>query len=329
MTLESLRYLYLRRVVGTVFSALGVDLADRLARRLARRVFDLNTPARRLAESRLVAALRLNPQSPIPNPQSIVASVYEHTARFWIEALFARRLLRESSWRRFVAVENERDLLALSRSPRGCLLTTACFGNPAAAALALAGIFRPLNVVVDAFTQPQLRAWQTDLYANPRLRIINRPDAARRVPDVLAAGGAVMMLADHQRPRGRGIPTTFLGRDFNCYPTLGRLAKWFDAPIAVVSCLRGPRAFRLSLTLHAVIAPTAGMDADALVRLTMTVLERAILSRPEQYLWSLPAHPGMPRSSGGSLHQPEAPARAQQPPLSPAGRACPLNLEPR
>jgi lauroyl/myristoyl acyltransferase len=287
MNVEPFRYLYLRRVVGTLFSVLGVDLADSLARRLARRVHDLNTPARRLAETRLALAAS-DPRSTIRNPQSTAASVYEHTARFWVEAIFVRRLLRDSSWRRFVTVEGEQGLQALARSPRGCLFATGCLGNPAVAALALARFFHPLHVVVDTFTQPQLRAWQTDLYADPRLRIVDRPDAARRVPDVLGHGGAVLMLADHERRLGRAVPVAFLGRTLNCYPTLGRLAKWFDVPIAVVSCLRSPRAFRFRLTLQSLIAPTAGTEPDALVRLAMTSFERAVLAHPEQYLWSVP-----------------------------------------
>ncbi len=236
--------------------------------------------------------------------------MYDHIARFWIEALFAKRLLGDSSWRRFVVVENESELLALAQSPRGCLLATACFGNPAVAALALGRLFRPLHVVVDSFTQPQLRAWQADLYADPCVHIINRPDASCLVPDVLAAGGAVMMMADHERPRGRAVPTTFLGRTLNCYPTLGRLAKWFDAPIGVVSCLRGERAFSFNLALHTLIDPAARDHPDALVRLTMAVLERAILYHPEHYLWSLPATPTRPIASppepawNGSRRQP-------------------------
>lgn len=288
MNLEPLRYFYLRRVLGTVISSFGIELADRLARRLACRVSALHTPARRLAESRLSAAFVNAALNPRANPQSVSSSMYEHIARFWIEALFAKRLLRPSSWRRFVSVRNESDLVGLSRSPRGCLLATAYFGNPAVAAIALGRLFRPLHIIVDTLTQPYLRAWQTDLYADRHVRVIDRRHASRQVPDVLAAGGAVMMIADHERPRGRSVPTTFLGRTLNCYPTLGRLAKWFDAPVAVVSCLRGERAFSFNLTLHSVIDPASHDNPDDLVRLAMAVLERAILSHPGQYLWSLP-----------------------------------------
>jgi lauroyl/myristoyl acyltransferase len=330
MNLEPLRYIYLRRVVGTLAGALGYDLADRLARRLARAVYNLNTPARRLAEARFAAAenSQLSPslaaapaRASIRSPQLTIAAMYDHLARFWIEALFAKRLLRDSSWRRCVQIENEPGLQALADARRGCILATAYYGNIAVAAYALGRIFRPIHVVVDVFAQPYLRAWQNELYADHWVCPIERADAARAVPRILAAGGAIMMVCEHERPRGRAMPTPFLGRTLNCYPTLDRLSRWFNIPTAVVTCRRegeapakppsggcssNPRAaadirkgeapaaphsrsFTFTLSLHETIPPATPDLADGtVIRRAMAVLERAILAHPEQYLWSLP-----------------------------------------
>ncbi|HVP09681.1 MAG TPA: lysophospholipid acyltransferase family protein [Phycisphaerae bacterium] len=306
MNLEPLRYIYLRRVVGTALAAMGFEAAEGLACRVARAVFNLNTPAHRAAEARLAAATR-PPADHAPSDVPLtMASMYEHIARFWIEALFARRLLRDSTWRRCVHVGNEPELRALAEARRGCLLATAYFGNPAVGVWTLGRIFRPVHVIVDTFTQPYLRAWQRELYADRWIRPIERTDAVRALPQLLAAGGAVVMVCEHERRRGHAVPATFLGRDLNCYPTIDRLCHWFEVPVAVVTCRRGhaagphrPRAmvhrhrpFSFELALHETIAPEAvtGGDGD-ITRRVMSALERVIMKHPEQYLWSSPVSP--------------------------------------
>src|SRR5207253_10479754 len=75
----------------------------------------------------------------------IIREMYENAGRFWIEALFLRRMLREGSWQRFVTVQDISVLNTLAGEPRGCLFATMCFGNVAALACVLGHIFRPIH----------------------------------------------------------------------------------------------------------------------------------------------------------------------------------------
>lgn len=321
MSLETLRHIYLRRVVATVFGALGIERTQSITRRMARGVFLLNTPGRRQAEARMRAAL---PNGSVP---AVITAMYDHIARFWVECLFARRLLHDSSWRRFVRVENEVGLRGLHSNGRGCLLATAYYGNPAVAALALGQLFRPVHVIVDYLAQPQLRAWQQELYAHRWVRPVEHREAGRVVPDVLQTGGAVLMICEHERVRGQAVPVPFLGRVLECYPTLGRLARWYEVPIGVVTCRREmPGPFSFILTLHEIIeggarpnfdegrrggnrgnsaappsrrcvtgetpVPQQGDDDAAVIRRALVVLEREIVAHPEQYYWSMPTRTG-------------------------------------
>ncbi len=302
MNLESLRYLYLRRVVGTVLSALGVGLGGSVARRIARRVFDLNTVGRRLAEERIRAAMGENACE--ADVVRITAEMYEHIGRFWIEALHAQRRFRRSSWRKFVTVSEESAFRSLIDGKRGCVLATGYFGNPAVGALALGHIFRPLHVIVDSFAQPYLRAWQRDLFASRWVRPIDRRDAASAVPRVLGGGGALMMICEHERPRGRGVRTEFLGRSLNCYPTLGRLAKWYDVPIGVFTCRRGQEPFSFTLDLEACVEhDPSDLTDESVVSRVMSHLDRAVMRCPEQYLWSLLAGEARTDEDGGELRR--------------------------
>lgn len=255
----------------------------RVARWLAKRVYALRTPGRWRAEDRWREAVSSSQLAARDEP---LYAMYAHLARFWVEVLFARRYLRESSWRRFVAVEKETELQSLAAG-RGCLLTTAYFGNPALAAIALGQIFRPVHVVVDLLNQPELRAWQKELYHHRWVRPIVRDEAAVAVPTVLRAGGAVLMIAENERPHGRAVAVPFLGRVLRVYPTLGRLSRWFNVPVGVVTCRRNIGAkMSLTLSLHEVIQPC--LDDDTTVRHALSVLERVILTYPDQYYWSIP-----------------------------------------
>jgi len=302
MNLESLRYVYLRRVVGTALSALGFDAGESVARRLARGVFDLNTAGRRLAEMRLRTALERTAYE--ADIARITAGMYEHVGRFWIEALHAQRRVRRSSWRRFVAVKEESAFRSLADGKRGCVLATGYFGNPAVGALALGQIFRPVYVIVDTFAQPYLRAWQRDLFASRWVRPIDRRDAATAVPRVLGNGGVLMMICEHERPHGRGVRVPFLGRSLNCYPTLGRLARWYDVPVAVFTCRRGRKPFSFHLDLHACVERDPSDPTDEnVVRRVMFHLDAAVMRRPEQYLWSLPAAQPRPEPGNADLRR--------------------------
>jgi lauroyl/myristoyl acyltransferase len=289
MNLEPLRYRYLRRVVGTVLGALDLGTTSRLARSLAHGVFELDTPGRRRAQARLQQAFdALRPSGQPPPVDAVVRAMYENLARLFVEVLLAKRLLRDSTWRRLVSSPTEPRFTALARCGRGCVLATAYYGNPAVGAYALGRIFRPIHVLVDTFSQPYLRAWQKDLYADPWIRPVERHLACDAIPAILTDGGAVMMIADHERPCGPSVAASFLGRAVHCYPTLGRLARWFDVPVGVFTCRRGPQAFSFKLTLHATLEPVHANSPEAVVRRVLAELQNAILESPEQYLWSLP-----------------------------------------
>lgn len=283
MDLETLRYFYLRRFVAPAFRLLGVNRADRLARRIGRLVHSLNTPTRARAEGR--ARDWLNETS---DADRIVAGMYEQAGRFCAEVLFSRRKLCESTWRSMISMTGESQLQALANGTRGCIVTTPYFGNVGVLAWALGNIFRPIHVVADRFNHPSLRAWQNELYSFPQVRIIERHDAGRRVPEVLDQRGTVLLVAESERSRGPALRADFLGRVLRCYPTIPRLARWHGAPIAAMTCRRRDEAFHFDVRLHGVIEPDTYCDDEMVMREILARLEGAIRANPEQYWWPIP-----------------------------------------
>jgi lauroyl/myristoyl acyltransferase len=176
----------------------------------------------------------------------------------------------------------------LSGARRGCLVTTACLGNVGVLACALGRLFHPIHVIVDALAHPFLRAWQQDLFRQPGVKIVERSGSAGAIPRLLESGQAVLIIAETERRRGSAVEVDFLGRSVRLYPTLGRLAAWYDVPVVVVSCLRCDEPFRFVVRLHGIIRREMCEGDDAVIRETMARLESAVADHPAQYLWSLP-----------------------------------------
>lgn len=304
----ALRLRYLRRVVGTAFAAAGIDRATAWASWIARNLFDLNPPARKRIEANLLAAYGHTLSA--AGRERLARAVFDNIARFWVEALFARRLLKPGSWQRFIRVAEPETWQHLAADPRPAILVTGYFGNVAVGAYALGQILHPIHVLIDRFEVPVLREWQDELYRQRHVRPISRQDAVRELPRILDAGGKVMILGDHARPTGPAIEVPFLGGIRRCYPTIGLLAARHNARAVVFSARRLPGPpFRFELRYHDMIAPDTekvaclggrascppgGRDArpptaDPVHEITeryMAALEKIIRESPDQYDWT-------------------------------------------
>lgn len=284
----ALRLLYLRRIVGTALAAAGIERATATATWIARNLFDLNPPARKRIEAGLLAAYGHTLSA--TGQERLARAVFDNIARFWVEVLFARRLLTPGAWARSVRVAEPQTWRQLADDPRPAILTSAYFGNFAVGAYALGRIFRPVHVVIDRLELPVLREWQDDLYGRPDVRPIAREAAVRELPRILDAGGKVMILGDHARPTGHAIELPFLGGTRRCYPTVGVLAARHNARVVVFSTPRIPGPpFRFELRCHDVIAPNEldgqGDPVRAITERYMAALEAMIRETPQQYGW--------------------------------------------
>ncbi len=212
--------------------------------------------------------------------------MYEHVARFWVEALFLSRRLRSSTWNECVSLRSAIDPRALPAAHPRCILATAYFGNPAVAAFVAGQLFKPVHVVVDLLEDPAARSWQAELYRLPQVHTIPIDRAVERLPDILQKPGAVMLVVEHRRRRGAGVPAAFLGERAVFQPTPGRLAAWFNIPVIPVLCRRKPELFEFETWFG---RPVSGDDSNAVMADVLRQLDAEIRRWPEQYLWSIPA----------------------------------------
>lgn len=288
MDAPTLRLLYVRHIVVTLSRALGFRRSLDMARWLARGVFDLSTPARRRAAEHIEQAFGQTLTE--SQRDSLVRTVFENIAAFWVETFWVERLLRKSSWRHAITFDDLALVEAVARSERGALWVSAYFGNVAVTAYGLAQVCKPLYVLIDEARHPVLRSWQAELYRQPNVVPLAKQRTRGRVADLLAAGAKVFIVGEHVRASGRSVEADFLGVRWRCYPTVGLLARWCDVPVYTAMGRREPGRFCFRIATERVGDPRelsgSADPTDQLVRATMAGLERQIRRHPEQYLWT-------------------------------------------
>jgi lauroyl/myristoyl acyltransferase len=297
----ALRLVYLRRIVGTAFGAAGLDRATRWGSWIARNLFDLNPPARKRIEANLLTAYGHTLSA--AGRERLARAVFDNIARFWIEVIFARRLLKPGSWMQFVRVADPETWQRLAADPRPAIFVSAYFGNVAVGAYALGQIFRPVHVLIDRLELPVLGPWQDELYAERNVRPIAREAAVRDLPRILDAGGKVMILGEHARSTGRAIEVPFLGRMRRCYTTIGVLAARHNARVVVFSTGRLPPPsppFRFELRCHDMI------DSGELARVAWACTHARAAADPTTGQSTDPCHPkhNTPASDVAGEHDP-------------------------
>lgn len=290
---RSWHYRYLRCGVGTLFASLGLRRALHFADWLAEGIYELNTASRRAAEQNLSLALGSRLREGLG--ERVVRDSFVHLGRFWIEVIYLRRRLRANNWQRAVQVDDAAIWRRLAADRRGAIIVTTYLGNWAVLGYALNQLLGGLSVLIHVADQPVLRGWIEDLCRVPGLRLIHASQGLDELPAALRGGRHVLMIGEHVRRAGRGVPVSMLGGVRMFYPTVSLLAWGCQVPIVVATCRRLDGVMRFCLESIEMMEPPADGDRAILADLTRRYaagLERAICLHPEQYPWARRWDPG-------------------------------------
>ena len=285
---NTLKYLYLRRVVATGFLSAGLDRTMRWFRWVARNVYDLRTPitTNMLANLENAYGDRLSEQQ----REEIARGCFQYAAACFVDTVFSYRLLRGRRWEQFFEIPQLDRLRRLADEPRPILFVSTYLGNFNMGSAALARICGPLHAIIQPQHNPVLRRWQNDIGNLPGLHLVDKDIATRRMPGILEAGGNIMILGEHTRKPGRPRVVEFLGQQQSCLPTIAILSQRYDALVVPFINKKIENArFRFRLEIDLPIDPRDFPEQDATTAITrayMSALERFILETPDQYLWT-------------------------------------------
>jgi KDO2-lipid IV(A) lauroyltransferase len=270
----------------------GVNGSREVARAMGRAVGGafFNAGRVRKAADRMAVAF---PELGEDARHGLALRAYEHLFQLGAEFALAPRLITQDGWSAHVELGNvPARLRELVRDGPVILVTGHC-GNWEIVAYTLAllgfrmhGVYRPLDL-------KPLDQWVRATRAARGLELVDKFGAARRVPELLAAGEIVAFVAD-QNAGDRGLQVPFFNRLASTYKSIGLVALQHRAPVIVGQARRLPEGERRGgmgyrLEIVDTIRPEDWSgQPDPLYYVTARFrrgIEQMVRASPEQYLW--------------------------------------------
>ncbi|MEW6249367.1 MAG: lysophospholipid acyltransferase family protein [Planctomycetota bacterium] len=277
-----------RRMLPVYFALIGPRAAYALLRRAGRVMYRLLPPLRERSEAQLAAALAGRmPSERIPD---LAARAWDQ--RIWnlADLLLSQRLLHPGTYARVggrVPEPHLTDMLDAQRRRQPAILVSAYYGPYDLLPLLLGYNGIRASAVYLRHASPTFDMQRSVLRARSGCELVPVERALERLPQVLAAGGTIAIVADHYAEK-HGVPITFLGRPTMALRTVGLLAWRYGADV-VVAGIRRVGVFRFQIVVEEVLKePDWAHAPDPIAHITQRytrALETMILRDPTQYLW--------------------------------------------
>ena len=307
--LDSLQYLGLR-VFEMVVHMFDVETNYRTCRAICHAIWWLGRRWSKAArfEQRACAHLRRSfPDWPEEDIQRVAKASLRNFLYVGLEVLFTTRLITPARWRRHVTLENQAENIRLMlRRDRPLVYVTGHFGNWEVVGYTMAALGFPNVAVARPLDNPYLNEHILGVRQRNGMTVLDKKGATEQADDILDSCGAVSFIADQDAGR-KGCFVDFFGRKASTYKSIALLAMRYEAPVLVGYGRRLDEGFHFAIGIQRIIHPRewAGRD-DPMTWLTQeytSVLEQAIRSAPEQYLWThrrwKHRPKGEPQSAGG------------------------------
>lgn len=237
--------------------------------------------------------------------EAAIAS-YGHFARLALELAYTPRLLADDSWPRHIALGEVAPAVNSLITGGPTILITAHVGNWELLGYSMALLGFPVHALYRPLDLPPLDRWVRRTRESRGLSLVDKFGALRQLPDLVAQGAPVGIVAD-QNAGDRATFVPYFNRLTSTYKSIGLLALQFNAHIACGFAHRvqtPPRTSTFSLGYQIDVTDVFGPadwsnHPDPLFYLTARyrrAMELMVRRAPDQYLWmhrvwrSRPAH---------------------------------------
>lgn len=283
--IDRLQYLALR-VVSMFLHCWPVDANLRTARLLGNLMYWLDRKHRNRALTNL---RRSFPESPEQEIQTLARRSMQTLFMFFVEVLFTTRLIHIDTWRRYVVLENFREVLdLLLRRQCPVLLLTGHYGNFEISNYVLGTLGFETTAIGRPLDNPYVNEWLMGVRQRQGSRIINKKGATDEVVGILEQNGVVGFVAD-QNAGSKGLFVDFFGRKASTYKSIALLAMEYSAPVVIGYGRRIGDRFRFQIAAQDIIYPADWQaQEDPLRYITQrytTAIENIVRQDPGQYWW--------------------------------------------
>lgn len=269
-----------------VIQAMPLELCYAIARLASRVAFAITPKHRKIAMENLRHAFP--DQYSEAQLRQIVDDLYVHFVTIGVEIAHLPRLMRHTTWRRFVQPLNQGPLIEKVLSGRPVIMLTAHFGNWEIAGYSMAVFgFKPYSVA-RSLDNPFLEKLLRSIRTRTGQEIVYKRGAFDVVSELMQRACMVAFLSD-QDAGHRGVFVEFFGRPASSHKGVALLAVEHDAPICMGFARRLGRGFNFEVWVENIIEPRDYRDRpDPVWAITQDFtrsFEAVVRRNPEQYLW--------------------------------------------
>ena len=222
----------------------------------------------------------------------IARESFVHRYRNLIDLMLADRMIRRSNYAHYggrIPEPYRGLLLAAHARRRPIILLTAYYGPYDLLPLFLGYNGVLAGAVYRRHPNADYDAFRRQTRGRSGCELVPVEQAIVRMPQILEAGGAVAILADHHTER-RGVPVTFLGQPTGASRAVGLLATQYDAVVGVAAIRRLREPFRFEIVVSDLFGSDAwrgaGDAVEYVTRRYVRAIEDIIAGDPSQYLWT-------------------------------------------
>lgn len=297
------------RVLIAVVQMLPIDSLAPLGRGLARIWKRVSPRHRNLAIEHLERAL--GDEYSREDIERIADESLANIATFAMETACAPRVLRASTWPRYLSAVGFEETLELLVAGRGVILVTGHYGSFELPGYLLAGLGFETHAVMRPIDNAYINRFMVDSRRASGLHLLDKKGAMTRARSILERGCALAFIADQSAGR-KGIFVDFFGRPASTYKSIGLLAMATDSPIAVGYSRRMGDAFRFEVGINRLIRPAEWANLEHPLRWITQEFSKAmedfIRVDPGQYWWIHRRWKTQPKPRRGPSAGPPEPA---------------------
>lgn len=273
------------RVAAVLLTIPDVNSALRLARLLGHGLYLVYGRGRERAIANLQRSF---PEHSRAWAEQTARRSFEHVVMLAFDVLFTARLIRLSTWHRYIELGDLREPLGMILDGRGVIMLTGHYGNFEILGYTLATLGLESYSIARPIENPYINRYLLGVRQRMGQIIVDKKGATQVMLDVLEKRAMLGLIAD-QNAGHKGIFVDFFGRKASTYKSIGLLAMQYDLPIVVGYARRVDDRYRFRVGFSRIIRPADWQDKeDPLHWITAEYtrgIEDFVREAPEQYWW--------------------------------------------
>jgi len=273
------------RVVALLLTIADVNSSLRLARALGHGLYLIYGRGRERAIANLERSF---PERGRAWAERTARRSFEHIVMLAFDVLYTARLVRLSTWRRYIELGDLSVPLGMILRGRGVIMLTGHYGNFEILGYTLATFGLESYSIARPIDNPYINRYLLGVRERMGQIIVDKKGATDAMLNILDKQATLAFIADQNAGR-KGIFVDFFNRKASTYKSIGLLAMQYNLPIVVGYARRVDDRYRFKVGVTRVIQPEDWQDKDDPLRWITAEYTRAIedfvREDPEQYWW--------------------------------------------